>query len=68
VDGGAGETVVDSDGDEKLSARRTNDSSEDEGICSTKTKQQFRFRAPVRLYRGGPFSTGPWLEPVLKGL
>jgi len=24
-------------------------------------------RAPVHLYRGGPFSTGPWLETVLKG-
>ena len=23
---------------------------------------------PVRLYRGGPFNTGPWLEPMLKGL
>jgi len=23
---------------------------------------------PLRLYRGTPFSTGPWLEPVPKGL
>ena len=47
---------------------RTNGGGEDEGLCSTKTKELFRSRMPVRLYRGGPFSTSPWLEPVLKGL
>ena len=33
---------------------------EDEGTAGS--------RAPVHLYRGGPFSTGPWVELVLKGL
>ena len=66
VDGGAGDggaAVLDGG-----ARAQTNGGGEDEGLCSTKTKELFRSRAPVRLYRGGPFSTGPWLEPVLKGL
>jgi hypothetical protein len=65
VDGGAG------DGGgrrRRRSARRTNGGGEDEGLGSTKTKELFRSRAPAHIYRGRPFSTGPWLEPVLKGL
>jgi len=46
--------------DERPPAQETSLLDEDEDC--------FRSRAPVRLYRGGPFSTGPWLEPVLKGL
>ena len=68
VDGGAGDGGGRRRRREGLSARRTNGGGEDEGLGSTKTKELFRSRAPVRLYRGGPFSTGPWLEPVLKGL
>jgi len=41
------EAVVDSGGDEGLSARQTNGGGEDEGFCSTKTKQLFRSRAPM---------------------
>ena len=33
---------------------------EDAGNCSDPGRSG--------LYRGAPFSTGPWLEPVLKGL
>ena len=47
---------------------QTNGGGEDEGLCSMKTKELFRSRAPMRLYRGGPCTTGPWLEPVVKGL
>ena len=36
------------------------DEDEDEGTAGS--------RATMRLYRGGPFSTDPWLAPVLKGL
>ena len=40
------------------------------GLCSTKTKtkETAQIQGADGLYRGGPFSTGPWLEPVLKGL
>ena len=40
------------------------------GLCSTKTKTKgtAQIQGAGGLYRGGPFSTGPWLEPVLKGL
>jgi len=39
-------------------------------LCSTKTKTKAtaQIQGACGLYRGGPFSTGPWLEPVLKGL
>ena len=60
------ETVVDGGGvallDERTAAAKT------KGSASTKTKELFRSRASAQIYRGGPFSTGPWLEPVLKGL
>ena len=31
-------------------------------------RRNYGSRATAWLYRAGPFSTGPWLEPVLKGL
>ena len=37
----------------------TNGGGEDKGLCSTKTKELFKSRTPVHLYRGGTFSTGP---------
>jgi len=39
-------------------------------LCSTKTKTKAtaQIQSACGLYRGGPFSTGPCLEPVLKGL
>jgi len=47
--GGAGRTA----------RAQTNDSGEDEGLYSTKTKELFRSRAPMHLYMGGLFRTGP---------
>jgi len=46
-------------GDERPAARETSrlDEDEDDGLDPG---------PPLRLYRS--FSTGPWLEPVLKGL
>ena len=46
--------------DERPAAQETSLLDEDEDC--------FKSRASVHLYRGGPFSTGPLLEPVLKGL
>jgi len=36
-------------------------------VCLDEDEDCFTSRAHRHLYRGGPFSTGPWLEPVLKG-
>ena len=62
--GGAGRDGRGGEGDEmtvaKMNALTLLDEDEDEGTAGS--------RAPERLYRGGPFSTGPWLEQVLKGL
>ena len=62
--GGAGRDGRGGEGDEttvaKMNAAALLDEDEDEGTGG--------FRASARLYRGVSFSTGPWLEPVLKGL
>jgi len=61
--GGAGRDGRSGEGDEttmaKMNAAALLDEDEDEGTAGS--------RASARLYRGVPFSTGPWLEPVLKG-
>jgi len=39
-------------------------------LCSTKTKTKAtaQIQGACGLYRDGPFSTGPWVKPVLRGL